>query len=76
MISQQELERMKHATVIKSKDEQIQQKKLHDEQKDQQMAAAKVSAADNRSNARRRWLKWTASVRRRSSRQTTRRGSR
>jgi hypothetical protein len=43
MISQAELERMKGSTVIKSKDEQIQQKKLLDEQKDQQMAAAKVS---------------------------------
>lgn len=43
MITQNELERIKGSTVIKSKDEQIQQKKLLDEQKDQQMAAAKVN---------------------------------
>ena len=43
MITQNELDRIKGSTVIKSKDEQIQQKKLLDEQKEQQMAAAKVS---------------------------------
>lgn len=42
MISNQELERMKNATVIKSKDEQAREKKLLEEQKDQQMAAAKA----------------------------------
>jgi hypothetical protein len=42
MISNQELDRMKNATVIKSKDEQTREKKLLEEQKDQQMAAAKA----------------------------------
>lgn len=42
MISNQELERMRNATVIKSKDEKQREKKLLEEQKDQQMAAAKA----------------------------------
>ncbi len=44
MITKNELDRIKGTTVIRTKDEAIQQKKLLEEQKDQQLAQAKVSS--------------------------------
>ncbi len=42
VINQGELERMKAATKIQTKEQEIQQKKLLEEQKDSAMAAAKA----------------------------------
>jgi len=42
MITQNEMDRMRNATLVKSKDERQNEKKLFEEQKDQQMAAAKA----------------------------------
>jgi len=42
MITQTEMDRMRNTAVIKSKDEKQNEKKLFEEQKDQQMAAAKA----------------------------------
>lgn len=42
VITQNELERMKASTKIQTKEQEFQQRKLLEEQKDQQMAAAKA----------------------------------
>ena len=42
VLTKQELDRMKQAAIVRTKEEDMQQRKIHEEQKDQQLAAAKA----------------------------------